>query len=134
MNFGQRLKKLREENNLTQDQFAKIINKSRSSIAGYEIGDREPDFNTAQLIAQFFNVSLDYLLSFSNIRNPYNDESQFPIEFSSADEARAYINKHQIFGSNGFDADKLNDVEILEFANTLLEQMKMVSYKYKKQE
>ena len=42
------------------------------------------------------------------------------------------MNKHQIFGSGGFDSDKLDDDEILEFANALLEQMKMVSYKYKK--
>ena len=78
----------------------------------------------------------------SDVRNPYinkiiksnNKEEQdiVPEQFTVPDEARAYVNKHQIFGSGGFDADRLDDDEILEFANALLEQMKMVSYKYKK--
>lgn len=55
-----------------------------------------------------------------------------PEEFTDPSQARSYINKHQIFGSNGFNPDKLDDYEILEFANELLKQMKMVSYKYKK--
>ncbi|MDR7856342.1 helix-turn-helix transcriptional regulator [Tissierella sp.] len=66
------------------------------------------------------------------IKGTPEEQDIVPEEFTNADEARAYVNKHQIFGSGGFDADKLDDEEILEFANALLEQMKMVSYKYKK--
>lgn len=65
-------------------------------------------------------------------QNIKKDPYLIPEEFTNADEARAYVGKHQIFGSGGFDADRLDDDEILEFANALLEQMKMVSYKYKK--
>ncbi|HLS53761.1 MAG TPA: hypothetical protein VK031_07295, partial [Tissierellaceae bacterium] len=77
-----------------------------------------------------------YLLGRTSDRNLNstvpNDDNLFPEEFTDPKEARAYVNKHQIFGSGGFDADKLDDEEILEFANALLEQMKMVSYKYRK--
>ena len=55
-----------------------------------------------------------------------------PEEFTNPEEARSYINKHKIFASEGFDVKKLSDDDVLEFANALLEQMKMVSYKYKK--
>ncbi|MGF7059238.1 helix-turn-helix domain-containing protein [Brassicibacter mesophilus] len=55
-----------------------------------------------------------------------------PEEFTNPEEARAYVDKHQIFGSSGFDADNLSDDEILEFANELLRQMEIISYKYKK--
>lgn len=66
--------------------------------------------------------------------NPNDNKEQdiIPEEFINADEARKYVNKHQIFGSGEFDADKLDNGEILEFANELLSQKKMVSYKYKK--
>lgn len=139
--LGKRIKFLREEKELSQLEFSKILNISNSTLSQYEAGNRMPGDEIKKKIAEYFNVSLDYLMGASNIRNPYqintksNDNEEqnlIPEEFTNADEARAYVNKHQIFDSGGFDADKLDDNEILEFANALLEQMKMVSYKYKK--
>lgn len=139
--LGKRIKFLREEKELSQLEFSKILNISNSTLSQYEAGNRMPGDEIKKKIAEYFNVSLDYLMGASDIRNPYQnkniketpeEQDIVPEEFINADEARAYINKHQIFGSGGFDADKLDDDEILEFANALLEQMKMVSYKYKK--
>lgn len=56
------LKKLRNEMNLTQQQLADKLGVSRSTIGMYEKGVREPDFETSELIADFFNVRLDVLL------------------------------------------------------------------------
>lgn len=140
-NFSDRLKELRIERRLTQEQLADKFFLNKSSISRYEREQQVPELELLQQIADFFTVTTDYLLGNSDIRNPYisvniksNGELQdiIPEEFTNADEARAYVNKHQIFGSGGFDADRLDDDEILEFANALLEQMKMVSYKYKK--
>lgn len=140
-NFSERLKELRIAKGILQRELADYIKVSRVTITQYENGSRSPDDEIKKKIAEYFNVSLDYLMGASDIRNPYisvniksNEEEQYiiPEEFTNADEARAYVNKHQIFGSGGFDADRLDDDEILEFANALLEQMKMVSYKYKK--
>ncbi|WIF95021.1 helix-turn-helix domain-containing protein [Caminicella sporogenes] len=72
MSFGQRLKELRINKNITQSELANILNKSRSTIAGYEINDRMPDFETLTKIADFFNVSIDYLLGRTDIQNPNN--------------------------------------------------------------
>lgn len=60
--FGSTLKKLRLENDLTQQQLADKLGISRSAIGMYENGDREPDFETLEIIADFFNVKLDYLM------------------------------------------------------------------------
>lgn len=57
-----RLRELRERHGLTQEQFAKIINKSKSSVNMYERGEREPSFETAEAIADYFNVTLDSLV------------------------------------------------------------------------
>ena len=61
-NFQNILKSLRTSHSLTQDALAKKLKISRSTIGMYESGAREPDFETLELIADFFNVDIDYLL------------------------------------------------------------------------
>ncbi|MFR2776351.1 MAG: helix-turn-helix domain-containing protein [Anaerostipes sp.] len=61
-NFQNILKSLRTSQSLTQDALAKKLKISRSTIGMYENGAREPDFETLELIADFFNVDIDYLL------------------------------------------------------------------------
>ena len=61
-NFGNVLRKLRNENRLTQTQLAQKLGVAFSTISMYERGEREPDFETTEAIADFFNVSFDYLL------------------------------------------------------------------------
>jgi len=70
MTFSDRLKELRKEKNLTQEDLAKILEISRSTIAGYETERKEPDYETLKKIADFFNVSIDYLLGRTDVRSP----------------------------------------------------------------
>lgn len=73
MKFGNRLKQLREEKDLKQDELGKILNVSRQSISNYENGLRFPnDEEFLVKLANFFDVSLDYLLGISNIRLKIN--------------------------------------------------------------
>lgn len=65
-----RLKQLREENNLSQLDLANKLNMSQQAISAYEKGAREPDIDTIKKISDLFNVSTDYLLGKSDIRNP----------------------------------------------------------------
>lgn len=60
--FSNVLKALRNSRNLTQDELSKQLKISRSTIGMYENGARQPDFETLELIADFFNVDIDYLL------------------------------------------------------------------------
>ena len=71
--FKNRLKTLRTEKNLTQSTLAKELNYSRSTIAQYESGIREPSLNFLIDISNFFNVSSDYLLGRTNIRLSFQD-------------------------------------------------------------
>lgn len=61
-NFYSVLKSLRLSQGLTQDELAKHLKISRSAIGMYEKGAREPDYETLEIIADFFNVDIDYLL------------------------------------------------------------------------
>ena len=60
--FSNRLKQLRKDHGITQMQFAQEFNISKGTIGMWEIGKREPDFETATRIADYFHVSVDYLL------------------------------------------------------------------------
>lgn len=60
--FQNIFKRLRNSCGLTQAEMAEKIGISRSTIGMYETGAREPDFETLEKIADFFNVDIDYLL------------------------------------------------------------------------
>jgi len=59
---GQILRELRKSRQMTQADVSKLIHTDRSNVANYEKGRRLPPINTVIVIAQFFNVSLDYLI------------------------------------------------------------------------
>lgn len=61
-NFQNVFKQLRISSGLTQAEIAEKLKISRSTIGMYETGAREPDFETLEKIADFFNVDIDYLL------------------------------------------------------------------------
>lgn len=62
MTFGERLAELRKKQYLSQSELAKRLNISKSSLAMYETDKRQPNFETQTKIADFFNVTTDYLL------------------------------------------------------------------------
>lgn len=64
--FSKRLKELREENNLTQEQLADKLSTSKQVLSRYEKNQREPGINIVTKIADFFEVSIDYLAGRKN--------------------------------------------------------------------
>ena len=64
--LGERLKNLRIEKHLRQDQVARLVNVEKSSISMYENGMRQPSYITLVRLADVFNVSTDYLLGRTN--------------------------------------------------------------------
>ena len=56
------LKLLRKQKHMSQLSLAMKLNTTQMSISRYETGKREPDLKTLILIADFFDVSIDYLL------------------------------------------------------------------------
>ena len=62
MAFADRLKSLRKESGLTQDEFSKQTGIGRSAVGMYEAGRRAPNYETLSKVARFYHVSTDYLL------------------------------------------------------------------------
>lgn len=65
--FAERLKFLRTERELTRLALSNLIGISHSSINMYERGEREPGLETLEIIADYFNVDMDYLLGRQDI-------------------------------------------------------------------
>lgn len=75
--FKTRLKQLREERNLKQAQLAKELNVSQGTIGNWERGIREPDFETIKILANYFDVTTDYLLGHEAAKNAAAQASEY---------------------------------------------------------
>ncbi|MDF1511055.1 hypothetical protein Gp_49 [Bacillus phage vB_Bacillus_1020A] len=62
MKYGDRLKKLRENKKLSQQQLADILKINRSTYARYELSQTQPDFEILKSIADYYEVTIDYIL------------------------------------------------------------------------
>lgn len=61
MQYYQRIRDLREDQDLTQDQLVKILKMHKTTYTNYEQGKREPPFEFIIKLAKFYNVSIDYI-------------------------------------------------------------------------
>ena len=66
MAFAEKLKALRKRENVTQEEIADAMKVSSRAVRFYEAGKREPTFSSLVEIADYFGVSLDYLLDRSD--------------------------------------------------------------------
>lgn len=64
MNFGERLRILIEDKDMTQKELAAQLNIAPSTVSSYVQNTREPDFTTLKMIAKYFGVTTDYLLGY----------------------------------------------------------------------
>ena len=69
MDFRTRLKKLREEKSLTHKDIAVFLGVNYNTVGNYERGTRQPDLETTNKIADYFDVSVDYLIGRTNERS-----------------------------------------------------------------
>ena len=65
--FRDRMKQLRLERGISQEELAKRIGVSRSCIGNYEQGTREPSYKDLEALCDYYNVDMDYMLGLSDI-------------------------------------------------------------------
>ena len=66
-----KLRELREEKGISQLKLAMDLNMNQNSISRYETEKREADYNTLIRFADYFNVSVDYLLGRTENKTPF---------------------------------------------------------------
>ncbi|GGG18758.1 hypothetical protein GCM10007425_11560 [Lysinibacillus alkalisoli] len=84
MKYGDILKQLRTAQGLSQQQLTDQLMINRSTYARYETSSTQPDFETLVKLADFFNVSIDYLLG--------RDTKPYPSKEKEDPHYRAWIN------------------------------------------
>ncbi|EGK10197.1 MAG: helix-turn-helix transcriptional regulator [Firmicutes bacterium] len=75
MSFGQRLKELRKKRKITQAELAKVLGVDNTTISKWESNTYEPEMTAIKEIADFFNVSADYLLGRTNVPSQFETEA-----------------------------------------------------------
>ena len=70
MTFPSRLRSLRREHHLTQEELGEYIRYSSTSIRKWELGRSLPSIDAAAELAEFFGVSLDWLVGLSDKKRP----------------------------------------------------------------
>ncbi len=115
--FKERLKQLRVKSGKTQKETADMVKIQPSTYSGYENGNRTPDLETLNVIADYFNVSIDYL--FGRVDNPdIAILDDLPEELKIEGIKAVYAVKEAV--KTGLSADEIN--EILAFANKIKNQ------------
>ena len=104
------IKKLRKRNSLSQDELATKLEISRSAVSMYERGEREPDMATINKIANFYDVTVDFLVGNTDMvvcnecgfgRNPLNElaekeHEEFHDRFLKLKEKYAFLMNYKI--------------------------------------
>ncbi len=89
--IGERLLELRKDAGLTQDELAAILNINKHSISAYERDKSEPPDAIKMAMAQYFGVSVDYLVGMTSNPHPYEKHRRYfrlPAQFSEEDIPR----------------------------------------------
>ena len=129
MNMYERIRKRRLELNMTQEELAiRAGYTSRSSINKIEAGVIDLPESKITAIAKALNVTEAYLMGWED-----DVTLDLPDYFETAQEAMQFLlAQPAIMGYGGFDVRDLSEEQSIEFANEVLSQIKLVSYKYKK--
>lgn len=146
--FGENIKRIRESKGLGVNELSRISGVNASYISAMERGEKEnPTVNTLEKLADALGVTIDDVMKSKPITkenlkewdkkytNQIKEEEALyeTGEFKTAEAAMKFILRQPaIMGFGGFDTRKMSDEEIIEFANELLNQLKLLSYKYKK--
>lgn len=129
--LGERLRTLRNEKGYTLIYVSKKLDLSEATLSNYEKSTRSPDWKIINKLADFYNVSTDYIMGRTDIRTSTKDIINKI--FEDTDEVLKFIlHDKSIMTFAGFDIDKLTDDEVLQFTNDLKNQIGLLSYKYKR--
>ena len=114
MDISERLKELRAKKGYSQAELADKLHVSKSTISMIEAGSRKPSYELMEQIADFFNVSLDYLRG-------EDDKSQYYLDPEVAEMAKELYERPEIRGL--FHASRKATTEDVQMATELLDRL-----------
>ena len=128
MSLGSRIKELRTQKGVSVDDLAGRTGISRATLYRYENASiKKIPVDILEKICSALEIMPAELMNDSG-----QADNTLPESFSNPQEALTFILKTPSLAAyGGYDLSKMDDATILEFANEILAQIKLVSYKYK---
>lgn len=132
MTIGERIKIKRKEKKISVDRVAKELGVSVSTVYRYEDSTIEKiPIKVFDKLCQIFDTSAAELMG--NEATEKTTDNELPREFQNAQDAMEFMLKMPTLAAfGGYNPDEMSEQTIVEFANEILQQLKLVSYKYKK--
>lgn len=127
--FEERIKDLRIENGYTTDKLAEVLKAkemyiSHTSLNRYENGKAEPSITNAMMLADFYNVDIDYLLGYTNTRKKDVTHKVVSTKFGMSDKSMNRLENMKGDYLQNYKIDIINYLlESPVFTNVLLEQI-----------
>ena len=133
MSIGERIKALRKERNMSVEYVAKALGVSLSTVYRYEDSSIEKlPVSVFDKLCEIFSVAPDILRGSETGKSTGSEPVVLPEQFENAEDAMKWLIKIPTLAAfGGYDPDTMSEETIVEFANEILQQLKLVSYKYK---
>lgn len=133
MSIGERIKEFRKKKGISVEYLAKELGVSKTTLYRYEDSSIEKiPVKTFDQLCLLLDVTPAELMG--NTIPASGERAPLPTEFSNAQDAIEFILKTPTLAAYGsYDPDSMSEETIVEFANEILQQLKLVSYKYKNQ-
>lgn len=130
MNIGERIKNIRKSKKMSVEYLAKELGISKTTLYRYEDATIEKiPFDIFDKLCILLDVMPAELMGNETVQT---DTPELPTEFRNAQDAIEFILKTSTLAAyGGYDPSRMSDETIVNFANEILQQLKLVSYKYK---
>lgn len=126
MNPGDIIKSRRLELDMTQEELGEKVGLKKSAIAKYESG-RVENLKRSMIkkLSEALELTPNQIMGFKEV-----DELT---DFTTLEDAMNFLlNQNVVMGSNGLDISDLNEEELIEYANEVIDMMRLISLKYKR--
>lgn len=107
--FPNVFKSLRLRENFSQQELADKLGLAKSTVSMYENGNRQPDLENLEKIADLFNVDMDYLIGRKEVSNAYKALSQ----------TRSYDDVERIIARNGKEMTKEQKLRLIQLLSEI---------------
>lgn len=130
MSIGERIKEIRKKKGISVEHLAKELGVSKTTVYRYEDSSIEKiPVNIFDRFCALLEVTPAELMG--NTMPSPEERAPLPTEFYNAQDAIEFILKTPTLAAYGsYDPDSMSEETIVEFANEILQQLKLVSYKY----
>jgi len=128
--FKNRLRDLRRENNVSGKKLAEFLGVKKSTISNWENGVNFPNKDRITELADYFHVSVDYLLGrsndkFSDTPNLKNNNYSIPDSIETVDQAVEFLKSLNLYAYGGLDLRQKSDTDLITLARTILSTLQI---------